>query len=51
MGREDSFRALLHGILLLMNFFAFDAPAGRKLKPPVANRAPSVKCDRALPKS
>jgi hypothetical protein len=34
MGREDSFRALLHNILLLMNLFlALTAPAGGKLKP------------------
>jgi hypothetical protein len=34
MGREDSFRALFHNILLLMNLFlALTAPAGGKLKP------------------
>jgi hypothetical protein len=33
MGREDSFRALLHNILLLMNFSPLAAPAGGNLKP------------------
>ncbi len=32
MGREDSFRAVLHGILLLMNFFAFDGSGRREIK-------------------